>query len=101
MYVCGHSLRRDMAQGMIGNVGEFSAEQSGDFQDYMERFEQFCLANDIGEADAAAKTKKKAIFLSSVGSQTYRLVKTLLAPDKPADKTLNDITCSSGDWGEI
>ena len=51
-----------MATGMIGSIGEFSTDQSDDFQDYLERFEQFCLANDIGESDNAAKKKKKAVF---------------------------------------
>ena len=77
---------------MIGSIGEFPADQSDDFQDYLERFEQFCLANDIGESDNAAKKKKKAVFLSVIGASTYKLLKTLMAPDKPNDKSLKDIT---------
>ena len=34
---------------------------------------------------------KKAIFLSSVGAETYKLLKSLLVPSKPSDKTFQEL----------
>ena len=64
----------------FGNIGEY--EKGQDFEDYVEWFDQFCLANDILE-----KEKKRAVFLSTVGARTYGLLKTLLASSKPSTKT--------------
>lgn len=62
-------------------------ETSETFQLYLERFEMFTIANDIKD-DA----KKKATFLSLIGSKTYSLLRSLAAPDKPKDKSLADLT---------
>ena len=53
-----------------------------DWISYVERLNQYFLANDITE-----DTKKRAIFLSVVGDMTYKLIRNLLAPDKPTDKS--------------
>ena len=71
---------------LVGRIGEFN-EGSEDFSCYVERLEQFFVANDIEEAD-----KKRAVFLSSVGPKTYALVKHLLSPDLPNTKTYKEIT---------
>lgn len=68
----------------LGSIGEYQTED--DFEDYMEQFDQFCLVNEI------ENEKKRALFLSSVGSKTYGLIKTLLAPLKPATKTYEELT---------
>jgi RNase H-fold protein (predicted Holliday junction resolvase) len=84
-----------MAHSLIGSLEEFSCDQgSGDFNDYCERFEQYCLANQIGEGNDAARARKKAVFFSVVGPKTYKLLKTLMAPDKPSDKSLEDIVAA-------
>ena len=46
----------------------------------------FFLANDITDA-----AKKKATFLTSIGVDAYRLVRSLCTPDMPSDKSLTDI----------
>lgn len=47
---------------------------------YVERFEHFAEANDV------PAMKKVAVFLSVIGSTTYGLLRSLLAPDKPGSK---------------
>ena len=68
----------------FGKVEEFSSEN--DWTEYTERLEQYFLANDV--VDGA---KKRAILLSSVGSKTYGLLRSLVAPKKPADKSFDDL----------
>ena len=64
-----------MATALFGKVEEFD-----------ERLGHFFDANGITEAD-----KKRAIFLSVVGPVTYRLLKSLVAPDKPGSKSYDDL----------
>ncbi|XP_068218294.1 uncharacterized protein [Palaemon carinicauda] len=68
----------------LGNITEYQTEE--DFDDYIERFDQFCLVNDIED------DRKKTLFLTVVGPKTYGLIKTLLAPNKPAEKTFQELT---------
>ena len=49
---------------------------------YCERLEQYFLANDVEDAG-----KQRAILLSVCGAATYRLIRNLVAPDKPTDKS--------------
>ena len=42
------------------------------------------MANDIA-------TEKKAILLSTCGAETYQLIRSLVAPQKPTEKSLSDI----------
>ena len=44
------------------------------------------MANDIATDD-----KKKAILLSTCGAETYQLIRSLVAPQKPTEKSLSDI----------
>lgn len=68
----------------IGQMDAFdeSAEQ---WATYIERFEQFVSANDI------ADEKRVAVLLSVMGSSTYGLLRSLIAPDKPGAKSYDDI----------
>ncbi len=47
----------------------------------------FFIANGIADAG-----RKRAILLSSGGSQTYSLMRNLLRPDKPGEKSYKDFT---------
>ena len=67
--------------GTLGRIEEYDG--TSDWDQYVERLENFFLANDIKE-DA----KQRAVFLSVVGSSTYKILRNLVTPDKPADKTL-------------
>ncbi len=50
------------------------------------RNEYFFQANEIEGAD-----KKKAVLLSGVGVSTYSLLRSFLCPEKPGDKTYNEL----------
>ena len=53
---------------------------------YLERVEIFFQANSIAE------NKQVGIFLSLIGAKTYGLLQDLVAPDKPNDKSLAELT---------
>ena len=56
---------------------------------YVERLEQFFEANDLtGESKAV---KRRAMFLSVIGSAPYKLLRNLIALTKPTDKTLEEL----------
>lgn len=52
---------------------------------YIERLEQYCLANNI------ENERKVAVLLSVMGAKTYNLLRNLMAPTKPATKDFEDI----------
>ena len=53
---------------------------------YAEWLEQYFLANDV-----QAQEKKRAIFLSVCGASTYQLIRNLVSPQKPSEKTFNEL----------
>ena len=60
---------------------------------YCERLAFYFIANDLTGNEA----KKKAILLSVCGGPTFDLMKNLLQPEKLADKTYGEPSCSSGE----
>ena len=54
--------------------------------EHVEILEQYFIANGIEDA-----TKKKGILLTVIGNETYRLLRNLLSPRKPADKTFQKL----------
>ncbi len=70
---------------LVGTVTPFDS-QSQSWEEYCEILQHFFEANEITEA-----TKQKAILLSSVGSQTYSLLRNLLSPVKPGSKTVDEL----------
>ena len=71
---------------VIGVLDKFDINGEESFDVYYERVDLFFLANDITDA-----AKKKATFLTSIGVDAYRLVRSLCTPDMPSDKSLTDI----------
>ena len=67
-----------------GSIGEFDSSVE-DWTSYTERLQQYFAANDVADG------KQRAVLLSVCGCQTYQLVKNLLAPERPADKTFQEI----------
>ena len=74
-----------MATGRHGKLGEFNAGVD-DVEDYKERLVLYCAANGLEDAD-----KQKAVFLTCVGTATYTLLKNLVRPEKPQDKSLDEL----------
>ena len=70
---------------VIGKLEPFEPGQS-DWLLYIERLEQFFVANDIGE-----DKKKVATLLTAIGATGYSLLRNLVSPAKPADKSYDDL----------
>ena len=51
----------------------------------MDRMEQYCIANSVAEE------KQVAVFLTAIGGATYELLRSLLSPDAPKDKSLDEL----------
>jgi len=80
---------------VYGTLSEFNlavgSEIRSSWDEYCERLKQYFLANDIDPDHADTQARRRAIFLSSVGAETYSLIRTLCLPDNPENKTLADI----------
>ena len=70
---------------ILGKIDEYDADKE-DWQQYVERLEHFFIANSITTAE-----KKLAVLVSVVGATTYRLLRNLCTPDKPGDKTYEEL----------
>ncbi|XP_038590459.1 uncharacterized protein K02A2.6-like [Micropterus salmoides] len=70
---------------MVGSTAPFDS-QTQSWEEYSEVLHHFFEANEITEAGW-----QKAILLSAVGSQTYSLMRNLVSPAKPGDKTFDDL----------
>ena len=62
------------------------------------RLEAFDLASDsltayvaLLRSDSVEENKQVAAFLTAVGKDTYQLLRTLLTPELPKDKSFKDI----------
>ena len=76
-----------MATGTtIGHIEQYRPEN--ELFSYLERLEQFFIANDIQDE------RKKATFLSLIGSQAYSLLKNLVSPTLPKDKSYADLVAT-------
>ena len=68
----------------IGKIESFH-DTKENWETYVERVEQFFLANDIDD------DHKVPTLLSLIGGKTYTLPRDLLAPEKPASKSFQQI----------
>ena len=71
--------RERNGNGCSPGIGVFSGEPT-EWEDYVERLENYFVAHDI-----KTEAKKTAVLLSKCGMATYKLIKSLLAPQKPSD----------------
>ena len=69
---------------LYGQVSTF--DNGDDWTQYIERLDYYFVANGIEDA-----TKRRAILLSVVGANTYRLIRNLVGPAKPDDKTYKEL----------
>uniref|UniRef100_A0A3Q1F3H9 Retrotransposon gag domain-containing protein n=1 Tax=Acanthochromis polyacanthus TaxID=80966 RepID=A0A3Q1F3H9_9TELE len=70
---------------LVGRVDEYN-ESKEDFDSYLERLEQWLLANDIEDE------KKVCVFLSVIGADTYKLLKNLVSPKVPSALPYEELT---------
>ena len=80
--------------GLFGQVGQFDKGKEN-FTAYLERFDMFIEANGIvaaaGAGGDATRARIKAIFLTEIGAEVYNVLTNLVAPEKPRDKTFDQI----------
>ncbi len=69
----------------FGRMSEFDGLE--DWGQYEERLGHYFTENDITDAG-----KQRAILLTVCGSKTYNLLRSLLAPTKPGEKTYDELT---------
>lgn len=79
-----------MAQTIIGHVEPFQPG-TDDWEQYEERLQQYFEANGL-DGD-----KKRAVFLTVMGAQTYSLLSSLVAPAKPATRTYDELVATLKD----
>ena len=68
-----------------GFIREYNPDEE-DWTSYKECLHEYFIANDAKTAE-----KKKAILLSVVGASTYQLIRNLSAPDKPSEKSFDEL----------
>ena len=74
----------------IGSVSEFDNSKET-WSTYIERLESFFNVNDI------AQENKSDFLVSVMGSETYGLLKNLMAPTKPSTKPFSELVKTLGD----
>ena len=67
-----------------GHIDEYQPELES-FRAYSERIQLFFLANKIPES------RRVAVLLSIMGTKNFSLLRDLIAPEKPSDKTVIEI----------
>ena len=68
----------------FGKLDEYNETEA--WRHYIERVNHFFEANEITDPD-----KRRSIFLVCVGAKTYKLVRSLVAPEDPKDKSYEDL----------
>ena len=68
---------------MIGHVQEFDSAKE-DWPQYVEWLGQFFITNDITGA-------KRAVFLVAMGPATFKVLRSLIVPAKPEEKSYEDL----------
>ena len=75
--------------GLLGKIEGFDPELE-EWPQYVEHLEHFLEVNGIiGEANAA---KRRSTFLSVIGPAPYKLLRSLLSPARPTEKSFEELT---------
>ena len=70
---------------VLREIGAYDSTQE-EWPNYVERLEGFFDANGITDAG-----KKRSVFIAVVGPRSYNLLRNLVAPGKPNEKTLAEL----------
>ena len=70
---------------LFGQLGEF-VEGQEEWQQYAERMGHFLAANGV-----TTEERKRSIFLLVIGPKTYKLLCSLVSPNKPGDKSFAEL----------
>ena len=71
---------------MFGKLEEFDMATGKDWTQYIERMEYYFQANKITEGDT-----KRAILISAMGEKAYKLMRSLISPAEPNDKSFGQL----------
>ena len=69
----------------VGQLDNFDPSKEN-WECYFERFEQFTVINNI------QRERQVACLLAVIGPSTYSVLRNLVYPDKPKDKSLQEIS---------
>ena len=72
----------------VGSVWEFDPDLE-DWMQYAERLGHYLTANGIDEVG-----RKRAVLLTTIGAKAYKLLRTLVLPEKPGDKTYDGLVAA-------
>lgn len=70
---------------LLGKIDEFDGAKE-EWPQYSERVDHFFAANGITD-----DSKKRSAFLAMIGPATYALLRNLVSPDKPGDKSYEEL----------
>lgn len=78
------SVKKLKKMALIGSIEAFNSKVS-DVTTYIERVEQLFLCNEVEES------KKVCLFLTLIGGEAYSILKDLVAPALPKDKSYEEL----------
>ena len=70
----------------FGKLEEFDTATGEDWIQYVERMEYYFQANRITEEGT-----KRAVLISAMGGKAYKLMRNLISPAKPKDKSFEQL----------
>ena len=70
----------------FGKLEEFDTTNGDDWVRYTERMEHYFLANEITDA-----SKQRSILISSMGQKAYKILRNIVAPNKPTDVSFKNL----------
>ena len=73
-----------------GTLREFDSTKES-IEDFRQRFEFYCQANNIKDGDETQRNRKKALFITLVGQATFAKLRDLASPREITDISLDDI----------
>ena len=71
---------------LLGSIASFDLK-TNNITGYIERVEQYFIVDDVTD-----EKKQTAIFLTVIGNETYSLLRNLLAPESPSEKTVKTLS---------
>ena len=74
-----------------GTLFEKFDSRTGDIESYLECFEMHFVSLDIARTDEIA-AKRRAILLSSLGNEAYRVLKDVSFPNNPTERNYEQLT---------
>ncbi|KRX72206.1 hypothetical protein T06_255, partial [Trichinella sp. T6] len=81
-----HFLATRMGLLRLGHIEEFDTSNPKEWNSYASRLMFYLEANKV-----SADADKRAVLLSSCGSALFKLVKSLLSPAKPVERSFDEI----------